>query len=325
LARWLFFRHARFANGGFVGGGAPPSDGGSSAGSDDGSTLPGLADLTRATGTYWKDIQDAADEREKNRQEKLKTARELLEFSKWQQNFLREWHEEDIEKTIKREKERARKDPPLTEKVLGTSLNWILADLKEHESRPIDYPSTKIEQDWLDNVNFESTGGNVGLLRQKELSWPVVLQSDRFAGSRERVQTLLARGREDALEGKVSARTIEPLLEQLKHLDEGASAEARRGGLLGRPDQHIAVNRFLADLRRSVLLLQNPEEAAFLLKHKPRSKTVAELVQYMRTNGLTFGPASAGSERHYLSLHDAFAQEARNLAKNSGSSMFPAR
>jgi hypothetical protein len=70
-------------------------------------------------------------------------------------------------------------------------------------------------------------------------------------------------------------------------------------------------NRFLAELKQSVLLLQNPKEAALLLDHTPRCKTVAELVQHMRENGLRFGPASAGSERYYVSLHDAFAQEAR--------------
>jgi hypothetical protein len=35
----------------------------------------------------------------------------------------------------------------------------------------------------------------------------------------------------------------------------------------------------------------------------------------MREHALKFGPASAGNERHYVSLHDILAQEAQEVVR----------
>ena len=77
------------------------------------------------------------------------------------------------------------------------------------------------------------------------------------------------------------------------------------------PRHHIQALRFTGELKRTILLLENPKEAAALLAHLPPCKTIAELVHHMRENGLRFAPASAGSERHYVSLHAAMADDAR--------------
>jgi hypothetical protein len=289
------------------------------------STLHGLADLTRATGTYHIRIQQAARLREENRQLKLKTRRAELEHIKWEINFIREMRQEEIERTIKTEEHRARERPPMTEILAGTALNWIISGLKKDTAYPSDSRSKPLKQEWLNNVNFISTGGHAGMLREKQFIWPVLLQEERFAGAREKIESLFEQARQDARRGKLSGKVVKELLEQHKHLDESATAEATRMGAPWEPGQHIMAIRFLRELKQTLLLMQNPKEASFLLDHRPKCSNVTELVQHMRERGLTFGPASAGSEKEYLSIHDAIAQEARlhETKKSSKQSSVP--
>jgi hypothetical protein len=270
--------------------------------------LHGLADLTRATGTYHIRIQKAAQVREKTRQMKLETRRLELQQIRWERNFIWDMRQEEIERTIQYEEERARKRAPLTEILAGTSLNWLLGELKldpdllQRQSQPI-------EQVWLANISLVSTGGNAGMLRQKHLVWPALLQEEQFAESRQRVESLLEQARQDARKSKLSGQTVKDLLAAHRQLEEGITEEATREGSPWGPTHQVLALRFLRELKRAMLLLQNPQEANFLLEHVPRCGTVAELIGHMSKHGLKFGPASAGCERHYVALHSAFARE----------------
>ena len=121
----------------------------------------------------------------------LEERRIELEHMKWERNFQWEMRKEEEEKLIQYELERSRERPSLTEVVAGTMLNNLLAELSKSSSPP-GAPSVAIKQEWLDNINFTSTGGNAGLLRQKELPWPVLLQEDRFAATRAEAEDIAA-------------------------------------------------------------------------------------------------------------------------------------
>ena len=191
--------------------------------------LHGLADYTRASGEYLNLVQKAAQARERTRAMKLETRKKELEHMKWERNFLWDMRQEEVQRVIQHEEKRARERPPLTEVLAGTSLNWILADLSK-ESLPIDGVSQTITQEMLNKVNFVATGGNAGLLRQKELKWPVLLQASRLSDSRERVAALLDNARADLKKGNVTEETIRELLTEHKNLADGRHC---RGNPLG--------------------------------------------------------------------------------------------
>lgn len=277
-------------------------------------TLHGMADLTRATAQYHVTIQKAAQERETTRRMKLETRKEELEHMKWERDFQWEMRREEQEKLIQYELERSRDRPSLTEIIAGTMLNTLLTELAK-TSRPDDASSQPLKQEWLDAITFTSTGGNAGLLRHKELPWPVLLQDDRFASSRAILESQLENAREEARLGRVSKKTLEELLRLRRTLDEEVTEMMRKPGSVWLPRHHIQAMRFTRELNDALLLIENPKEAAFLLGARPKSQTVAQLVQYMRENGMKFGPATAGSERHYVALHAALAEEARQVQR----------
>jgi hypothetical protein len=275
--------------------------------------------LIGARGTAWDAPylylnQKTAQEREKTRRMRLETRKLELEHTKWEREFMLKSWQEEIEKNIQHEEKRARETPPLTEVVAGSSLNWLLRDLSK-ESRSPNSPSLAIKQSLIDHVTFVSTGGNASMLRQKQIAWPVMLQEKRFADSREQIESLLEKARADANRSTLTLDTLKALLEQHARLDDDLTYESKASTVWG-PTQQVMAARFLKELKQTLLLLQNPKEAAFLLNHTPRCKTVAELVQHMREHALKFGPASAGNERHYVSLHAVLAREAQEVAKS---------
>ena len=275
-----------------------------------GAAMHGLADYTRAEGDYLVTREKARQMREVTRRERFKTREAELRSIKWERDFIWNWQREDERKIIAYQAERAKEMPTLTEILSGGMLNILQRELSK-QSRPPEASSRPIKEEWLENINFTATGGNTGLLRQKEISWPVLIQDDRLASTRADIEKHLEVARREAAQGKVSGKTIEQLLELRNKLDDEATELLKASRAFGLR-HHIQASRFTKELNQALLLLENPKEARFMLGSKPNSKTVAELMQYMRENGLTFGPASAGSERHYVSLHAEMAEEARN-------------
>jgi hypothetical protein len=63
--------------------------------------------------------------------------------------------------------------------------------------------------------------------------------------------------------------------------------------------------------------LEQPDAAYYL--NPLQGRTVAELVDYMKKNGIRFAPATNGCERFYVSLHRALASEVTRLQSSSSS------
>jgi hypothetical protein len=284
--------------------------------------LHGRARLLEASANYHLVIQKAVKAREEARRDKLKTAEARLRYLRWERNFLWEMREEEAQRTIRFEEKRAIENPANTEILGGTALNFILRNLTKdsQSSRAVSEP---LRQEWLDNVNFVCTSGNAGVLRQKQLSWTLLLRGDDLADSRARVEKLLEQGRQEVQKGDISAATVAGLLAEYRRLDAAATAEMRRPDSVWDYTQQVMANRFLKELNQSLLLLRNPKEARYLLTYTPRCKTVAELVREMEDGRLAFGPASLGSERFYLNVYAAFSREAKRRAKERGDSSLP--
>jgi hypothetical protein len=276
-----------------------------------GGYLHGVADVTRAQGQWLLYQQEAIRLREKNRQEKVVSRRMEIEHWVWEREFLAEARKRERERIREEERERSRTTPPLTEILSAYSLNFLLHELKQNPGLAA-AGSIPVEAEWLDHVHVTyvttGAGGNVGLLKGNRIPWGVLLRGKDYHADREEVERLVAQAKKEVRAGGASAETIVDLRQRLDALTariERAARSDRDDSCT--PSDFVRAARSLRDLKAAVLMLQE-EDAAFYLDSL-QGKNVAELVEYMKSKGLSFAPATAGCERFYVALHRALADE----------------
>jgi hypothetical protein len=72
------------------------------------------------------------------------------------------------------------------------------------------------------------------------------------------------------------------------------------------PSQYIEARRYLNQVKGAIDTLKSPRAVNFFnTTWNARGKTVAELVDNLRREGLRFAPATQGDESAYNSLYDA--------------------
>ncbi len=272
------------------------------------SALRGVADVTRANAQYLVTVQKAALLQEQVRVAKLATRTEALIQWAWEREFKAEIFEKQRQKIRALEVERSLKDTPNVEIFDASALNVLLRELS---SQPLpDAGSTPLDPDTLAHIHVASpAGGNLGLLKNSRIHWPLMLRTSTFAAEREIVEQMLdqvrkylgATGNND-----VPAEDIFRLRKLLSNLKSRADQAAR--GSVWSPSDSIKVDRFLIELQHTVQLLEQPETAIYL---RPlQGRTVSELVASMKSQGLTaFAPATAGNERHYIAFHRSLVEE----------------
>jgi hypothetical protein len=280
-----------------------------------GDYLRGVAEVTRSQGQWLIYKQAAISMKEDNRQKKLETRRLELEQWAWERDFRNEQIEKERQRLRAVEIERARTDPPLSEILEGVSLNVLLRELKKnYETSAIN--STKIEEEWLPHIHVtyiaSGAGGNVGLLKRDVILWPLLFRSAPYTKAREEINQLIAQAKKEALAGGATAETLIAARRAVEALEARLAAENRtqRHQFWSHGD-YINANRALRDFKAALMMLER-EDAKFYL-NPLQGKTVAELVEFMKVNGLSFAKATAGDERFYVALHRAMAQEAANL------------
>jgi hypothetical protein len=68
----------------------------------------------------------------------------------------------------------------------------------------------------------------------------------------------------------------------------------------------IEAKRFLEQLQEGIRLLYSPNGVNYLNDvYAARGSSVAEVVEHMRTNGLSVAPAAGGDEDAYVGLYNA--------------------
>jgi hypothetical protein len=246
------------------------------------------------------------------RQEKLETRRKALEHWAWGRDFRHQaW---------KKEREYKREIDRLTAYDAGHSYGATLVAL-DVLYKDLNNPGLEgaapvaLEPEVLQNINFKVLGGNVGLIRQDRVPWPLVLMDDQFANDREEVERLLLKVKQMARDDQLSARYPQ-LADTLKELrDRKDNLKTRVIALVKQfsPDEYIQARRLVGELEDTIKALSRPEEATFLLKGLPGCKTVPDLVRNMAEQGLRFADAVEGRERYYFILHDALARQSKLL------------
>jgi hypothetical protein len=282
-----------------------------------GGLLRGAADLIRAQGDYLILREKAIQERVNTQNLKRESRFKEIEQRYREQELRIEMREKAAERDRASAFKNALTDPSSTEIQSARALNLLLAEMFK-ETNPGQGKSAPISAETLGYINTTcnktGAGGNAGLLKRDVVPWSLLLLRKDFAPDRARIEDLLDQARKEIVKGGAATDTVTGLRKELTKLQARVDKENSAGGKPDwYPDDYNQADRSLGALAEAVKILQR-EDASYHL-NLVQGKTVAEVVQYMKNNGLWFAPATTGGDRHYNILHRALAGEYNSFYK----------
>jgi hypothetical protein len=285
--------------------------------------LQGAASITRANAEYYQTISQAKLTRQEAIRSSIQTRRAFIEEAEWERQHMPD-PEKIRQQALERELDRARSTPPLQDIWDGTALNALLRYLIAQQGqgmKPTD--NVPLSEDTLDHINptVGGTRANVGLLRNNaELHWPLPLQRELFKEPREKLNSLMRDAYKSAANGnKPDSSTISDLRHSYDQLKKKLASNVDQLT----PDEYIEANKYLNDVNRAIDALKSTSVSRLLDgSWKSKVHNVAELVQFMRENGLWFAAATPRDTAAYVSLYNSLAAFDRGMQRavrgNSG-------
>ncbi|MFN4261851.1 MAG: hypothetical protein ACK4RK_21430 [Gemmataceae bacterium] len=276
---------------------------------DDGAYLKGAAEVIRAQGQFLKDNQEARLISQEVLQEKIKTRRSILEQWLWEREYLPTFEDERQRQQLEALR-RSQYNPPITEIWSAKALNTLLQDaVTIYADVPAgQYPLSEALLARI-NVTTGYRGANIGLLKGGRLRWPILLYAPAFTSELEFIDQTVALVIRQTADDTVDPQAFRDLQLAVKDLRRKLIAEARRSTekeVDWTPTMYMDARSYLEQLDSALVALQQPDAARYFSNdYAARGSTVAELVQYMKANGLEFAPATPGSYAEYKALYYA--------------------
>jgi hypothetical protein len=261
--------------------------------------LRGTSDVVRAQGQYFKDIESARMTRAQADMTLIDKRRKLIDEAAYERGLL-PTSEQLRQDQIRRDLDRARHEPPISDIISGKSLNDLLHHLTGDPAVGRG-PNVPIDEDVLKHINVTSPNNDnasLGLLKDDgKLQWPSALSGKEF----EEARTNLSRRLEDVVgDLKFSNPVQQGKLNDLKKYLGDLRSQVQKSELS--PSDYIAAQGYLDQVDAALQALSDSNVVANF-NHKFNAKNVAELVDGMK--GLDFAPAAPGDEWAYKALHDA--------------------
>jgi hypothetical protein len=275
--------------------------------------LHGAADVIRAQGQLMMNQQQAFLMKEQVRSARLDNRRKDLEQWLWERENL-PTPEDDRARYLKEQLRRSRNDPPITEIWSAKALNDLLLDAQKIRRAGVKADAPPLSPEMLAKINVTTgkSGGNLGLLKDGKITWPLLLRSKReFEKDREHLNHLVSQAYRQAVQGQIEADVLVDMQGGVTDMRQLLSTMARSAGdqASWTPTMYFDATSFLNQFDDAIKVLQQPDAAHYILgAYAAKGRTVAELVAYMAEHGLRFAPATAGSESAYTALHKALAE-----------------
>jgi hypothetical protein len=269
--------------------------------------LQSVASLTSATGGYWVNIGQARLLREQSRQAALETARKQVEFERWYESMKLKAPEMRA-RELATDLERARNNPPALDIWSARSLNELLRSVQNAGKGALRRgPTISLDEDILRQINVTAdrgTTGSIAMLKgDGNLNWPEPLTEKQFDDVRKKLDRNL-RLAVATLKAKdqITPSTLRDINGDFRALTTLVNESANDLS----PGQYIEAKRYLNQLAQAIKSLSNPRAANYFNNvWIAKGKTVAELMDHMTREGLTFAPSAPGEEAAYSSLYQS--------------------
>jgi hypothetical protein len=266
----------------------------------------GVSNVIGAYGQYGIDNNNARLINQQVEQEKIKT-RQMLQDQKRYEQSLQPTAEEVRAKERAYAEQRARRDPPLTEILSGTSLNDLLAAIQDVQTKQgTKGPTVPLEKDVLEHINLSpptNRGPSSLLRRDGTLTYSLYLQNPLFEKERKELDRYVAQAVREVQENRLQFQTFTAVRDGARALQDKVDASAKDLSI----NDLIYTKREADQIAQAVNLLRDPMAANYFNgKWEAQGKNVAELVDYMSRNALVFAPAAERDQAAYQVLYRSF-------------------
>ena len=261
----------------------------------------GIGDLITSYGKYYNQYQQARLASIQVSQARIDLRRRIYDEWRYYRESLPK-AEEIRQERIKRNLDYSRRQPASTEILNGTSLNDLLAHLKDVHGKKQAGPEISLNPEMLKKINVQTDrGGNPGLFKNGgKLSWPLPLTQRMFEELRKTFELRF----EDAYNSaKTNGKVDDALKGELRsELDALINTLEKNVNKLS-TGQYIAAKRYSNQLSDALRVLDDPNVRSYFNDtFAAKGKTVEQLIAYMTENGLKFAPATPGDEPAYRAL-----------------------
>jgi hypothetical protein len=264
----------------------------------------GTAQLITSQGTWMVSSEQARLTREQMQREKIENRKRLFDEYLHEQKNTPSF-EEERQRTLGQELTRSLNDPPTGEILSGQALNTILSALVRAEDEKGSFPGSAIalDENAVHHLNLTAGPGNPGLLRNEgRLDWPIALMDDAYQPERQLLDSLAPEAIRQAASRGMGAGLHREMTQAVQRLRNRLTAHIRELS----SNRYIEAQRFVTNLGDALRVLARPDASkSFLRKSAVLARTVAELVAFMKAQGLHFAPAVPGDETAYLAVHRA--------------------
>ena len=279
-----------------------------------GAELQGYASMINATGKYYGDIQKAALTREQVRQAHFDTIRKRVELERYLEEIRFKPHQLR-EREMALELNNARGEAQEVNITSGRALNTLLASIQKSGLPLSKGPTVEIGGDTLKHINLTSDGtaGNIGMLKDpSKITWPTTLRDPGYDEARKRLDQNLASVVLSLKEGDpVPENKLKDIRADFKTINDrfGEAADTLT------PGDYLDARRFLNQLNQAVRALGDKNVGNFFKKNwTPAGRNVAELVDQLTKEGLSFAQATPSDQPSYKVLYQAMRQFEAGLA-----------
>jgi hypothetical protein len=265
-----------------------------------GGYLYGASKAIQAQGQFLVDNQKALQMKEVVLQKRLETKRKAQEQWLWERDHLPTYA--DQQERYETELVILSRHASLTEVWSGKALNRLLDDLpSQFSGSPAGAVELKPEMLAKISVTTKTDGGpNIAVFKGGRLTWPLPFYRPEFAEARHNLDQLVATAYKQAARGPLTPELriqFEPVVDDL-------TAQVRANAKIWPVRDYVDAKGFVNQLDDAVRVMRQPDAADYLQNRlAAQGRTVADLIRHMKSEGLHFGPAAAGSERFYTSLY----------------------
>jgi hypothetical protein len=282
-----------------------------------GGALSGAANVIGAQGQYNIQTQESRMLQTQADMSRLKYRNALIQQQRYEQA---------MQPTVLEMRERqqwqnlqsARNNPPNPQIWSGDALNAIFKAIQGADRQGLRAGPVPVDPEVLKAINLttgQTSGAGAGMLKNiTNLNWPFALQDAPYKDSSAKINALAIKAVDEVkADGRVTAQTFGQLSAAVNTLDNAVRVDQVLS-----PTDYIVSKGFVDDLKSSIQSFRNPNVASYLNGGiAAKGPTVADLVEQMTSQGLTFAPATQEDQPAYTILYQAMATYDYRLGQTS--------